>query len=284
MCEWTQNQVTRLIELYKNLEPLWNPRDADYKKRSVKDDSYQSLLEQLKDIVPDLNVDSIKKKIHTIRSQYLRERKCMRESLTNGEGTCTVPYKPKLWCYNLLSFLNETITSREINRNPSQSPRSTVDSTYDSQFQEDEPFYDDATLSSMEEIYIKPEPFPDYDDSAISCSISTTANNKTSNSVSPLPSIIIKPKPMKKRKLREDSSHQRSTDSDAGSHRRLTDSTINSPTPAVRNDSQIFGDMIGSELQLLSPQQRIFAKKLMNDAVFMAATETLTKNTRILNC
>ena len=53
--------------------------------------------------------------------------------------------------------------------------------------------------------------------------------------------------------------------------------------PRPKTDSEIFGEMIGSELQLLSPRQKMHAKKLMFDTIYLASNKSLNSDSYIGN-
>ena len=90
-----------------------------YEDRNVRNNCYRYILEKLSENIPGINVVSIKKKIHTLRSQYLREHKNVRESKKSAAGTDDI-VKQKLWCYDMLSFISE-------NGNDLRESRSTLD-------------------------------------------------------------------------------------------------------------------------------------------------------------
>uniref|UniRef100_A0A1B6KBA0 MADF domain-containing protein n=1 Tax=Graphocephala atropunctata TaxID=36148 RepID=A0A1B6KBA0_9HEMI len=64
---------------------------------------YQDLVE-CKSVVPDCNVDFVKKKIDLIRGNFRIEHKKINDSKRSGAGTDSV-HVPTLWYYKLLLFV-----------------------------------------------------------------------------------------------------------------------------------------------------------------------------------
>jgi len=54
----------------------------------------------------------MRKKINGLRTQYANEKNEVKKSMVSGAGTEEI-YKPTLWCYSLLSFLDESNPVRE---------------------------------------------------------------------------------------------------------------------------------------------------------------------------
>ncbi|KAK9870486.1 hypothetical protein WA026_023832 [Henosepilachna vigintioctopunctata] len=100
--EWTKCRTTKLIELFEQESVLWNVRSAHHKNSNSRVDALQRISEAL-----GSKSDEIEKKLHNIRSQYLREKTKIEKSKKSGAGASDV-YVPK-WCYySLLSFLGES--------------------------------------------------------------------------------------------------------------------------------------------------------------------------------
>ncbi|KAF5297242.1 hypothetical protein FQR65_LT19727 [Abscondita terminalis] len=72
----------------------------------MKQNAYLDLVELCKTVVPDCNVDFVKKKIELIRGNFRREHKKVHSSKRSGAGTDSV-HVPKLWYYKLLLFLSD---------------------------------------------------------------------------------------------------------------------------------------------------------------------------------
>ena len=59
-----------------------------------------------------MTMTEVRKKIHTVRSRFQRERKLMKESAKSGAGADQV-YTPKLWFFDLLIFINDSNALQE---------------------------------------------------------------------------------------------------------------------------------------------------------------------------
>lgn len=57
-------------------------------------------------VEPDANRDMVTKKINSLRSSYRKEKKKVQDSERSGACADDV-YKPSLWYYNLLIFLDD---------------------------------------------------------------------------------------------------------------------------------------------------------------------------------
>ncbi|XP_064082554.1 uncharacterized protein LOC135198673 isoform X1 [Macrobrachium nipponense] len=106
--EWKREEVRCLINAYRHQPCLWNVKLQEYKSRYARDAAMRKLVEVMLVINEEITEEDIKKKIHTLRGQYKREQKTKRESTKSGAGTDDdVVYIPKLWCYDLLHFLQD---------------------------------------------------------------------------------------------------------------------------------------------------------------------------------
>uniref|UniRef100_A0A1A9VVT6 MADF domain-containing protein n=1 Tax=Glossina austeni TaxID=7395 RepID=A0A1A9VVT6_GLOAU len=94
---------TEFINLYENLPCLWNSKHEDYSNREKRNESWDKMVEKLKDIEPDANHDAVKRKINTFRSNFNREVRKIKQSRNNGIDE----YNPTLWYFEQLSFLLE---------------------------------------------------------------------------------------------------------------------------------------------------------------------------------
>uniref|UniRef100_A0A1A9WRV3 MADF domain-containing protein n=1 Tax=Glossina brevipalpis TaxID=37001 RepID=A0A1A9WRV3_9MUSC len=92
---------TEFINLYENLPCLWNNKHEDYSNRDKRIESWDKMVEKLKDVEPDANHDAVKRKINTFRSNFNREVRKIRQSRCNTMEE----YNPTLWYFEQLSFL-----------------------------------------------------------------------------------------------------------------------------------------------------------------------------------
>ncbi|KAK9881373.1 hypothetical protein WA026_016264 [Henosepilachna vigintioctopunctata] len=88
--EWTKCRTTKLIELFEQESVLWNVRSAHHKNSNSRVDALQRISEAL-----GSKSDEIEKKLHNIRSQYLREKTKIEKSKKSGAGASDV-YVPNI--------------------------------------------------------------------------------------------------------------------------------------------------------------------------------------------
>lgn len=99
---WSRILVEKLIHKYRQHEHLYNSNHPFYADRARRAASLQDICRSLNKINKNITVYELKKKIHTLRSQYLKELRDMGKSRQEG---VTGVIEPKLWCYDKLDFL-----------------------------------------------------------------------------------------------------------------------------------------------------------------------------------
>lgn len=104
------------IECYRSLPSLWKIKSSEYHDRGKREAAYVKLVDVLKRIDPSANKDKVLKKINNIRSSYRKEVKKVESSSKSGSGA-DEQYVPKLWYFNLLSFLNDQCEPRNSRSN-----------------------------------------------------------------------------------------------------------------------------------------------------------------------
>ncbi|XP_045776323.1 uncharacterized protein LOC123874844 [Maniola jurtina] len=108
---FTETQMYKLAEIYRDYECLWNVTSELYKDRSARDCAYQKILERLN--VPGLSIKDIPKKIKNLRSSYYQEIKRIQNSRRSGVPEDAV-YKPKVsWFTIVEGFLMPFRNQRE---------------------------------------------------------------------------------------------------------------------------------------------------------------------------
>lgn len=97
--EWSREQVMQLIELYRQKRVLWNPSDADFKNKSLKNYALNEISSRM-----NIGKAEIVAKIKSLMGQFQRE---CRKSRSLGDA-----YKIKWYAYDSLKFLKDKTTSR----------------------------------------------------------------------------------------------------------------------------------------------------------------------------
>lgn len=110
--EWTRTAATAFIDLLKSHPCLWKVKCPTYKNKDIKNSAYEKMKRDLSVLGYTVTQDEIRKKINTLRAQYRKERNQVIRSRRTGSGTEDI-YVPKLWCYTLLSFLDEGDVCRD---------------------------------------------------------------------------------------------------------------------------------------------------------------------------
>lgn len=96
---WSNNQITMLIELFQQHAILWDASNKDYKDKFKKHDAWADIAAKLN--VPQKEVEI---KMHTLRSQFSREKKKIKSTKQTGSGAEEV-FKSKWQWYDSLQFL-----------------------------------------------------------------------------------------------------------------------------------------------------------------------------------
>ncbi|KAE9543690.1 hypothetical protein AGLY_002086 [Aphis glycines] len=94
------------IHLYRSLPATWKIKSDMYKDRVLKQECYIKLTEKLKEIDPSADINTTKKKLNTLRSNYRRELKKVIASKKSGAGTDDI-YLPSVWYFEELEFLRD---------------------------------------------------------------------------------------------------------------------------------------------------------------------------------
>ncbi|XP_030758576.1 uncharacterized protein LOC115884213 [Sitophilus oryzae] len=111
--KWKSEDTLHLISLIEDNQCLWNVTLADFKDRLKREKAVCNIASELK-----ISSEDVKKKIHSLRTQYTNERSKMKK-FKSGDST-TDRYKTKWEFYNALQFMfqhssaNETIDSMKM--------------------------------------------------------------------------------------------------------------------------------------------------------------------------
>lgn len=102
MSIYNKEFLTELFEIYKSHSCLWKFKSPEYHNKLLKKRAYAELVNKFKEVEPQANEDFVRKKITNYRTCYKREQKLMQQSLLYE-----TEYIPKLWYFNILSFIDE---------------------------------------------------------------------------------------------------------------------------------------------------------------------------------
>ncbi|XP_063365098.1 uncharacterized protein LOC134653632 [Cydia amplana] len=93
---YTNALVLQLVQAYKNHDLLWDPSNPDFKNRTKKNDAWDAIANTVN--IPRREVES---KIHTLRSQFAREKKKIAQMRKNGNDLRYSPW----FAYEPMKFL-----------------------------------------------------------------------------------------------------------------------------------------------------------------------------------
>ena len=106
-----RNSVIALLRAYHTLPALWDVKHEDYSNHLIKKQQYEILLSKYKETNPDAYMKELKKKINTVRTNYRREVRRLRDAKAEGRiETSTLYY------FNELTFLNSIESGRPAKR------------------------------------------------------------------------------------------------------------------------------------------------------------------------
>ena len=91
------------IEVYHSLPALWDVKNKDYTNRVKKVEHYDVLLEKYREQHPDATKEQVMKKINSLRTNFRRELKRIRDAEKSGAGAEDV--ESTLWYFDEMRFL-----------------------------------------------------------------------------------------------------------------------------------------------------------------------------------
>lgn len=104
---FSDEKLFTLIELYRQNECLWDIKSPYYKNTIKRKAAFTIIGEKL-----DLDEETIKKKIASLRATYILEKKKITDSQRTGTGTDDV-YFPTIPWFEHMQFLNDVIIPRK---------------------------------------------------------------------------------------------------------------------------------------------------------------------------
>ncbi|KAF2890191.1 hypothetical protein ILUMI_15982 [Ignelater luminosus] len=100
-CAWNQELTVSLIQFYEQQPVLYQASHPHYKNKPKRLQALQTIQKQLVDSCPlaasqGLQIDDVKEKLHTLRTQYFKEINKIKVNQHSGAGVEEM-YTPKLW-------------------------------------------------------------------------------------------------------------------------------------------------------------------------------------------
>ncbi|XP_037947548.1 uncharacterized protein LOC119679331 isoform X2 [Teleopsis dalmanni] len=100
---WKRELVMALIKEWRQHDNLYNISNHNYTRKYIRNRSIKAIYNVLKKSQAKITIEMIKKKMHTLRTQFCKERKLYIDF--KSRNTSYEEYEPKLWCYDYLTFL-----------------------------------------------------------------------------------------------------------------------------------------------------------------------------------
>ncbi|XP_050092945.1 uncharacterized protein LOC126575969 [Anopheles aquasalis] len=98
-----QQFIREFLELYHNLPALWDVNNKIYTNRMIKAEQYRILTNKYQERYPNADKDEVTKKINSLRTNFRKELKRIREAKENATNPEDVV--PTLWYFEEMSFL-----------------------------------------------------------------------------------------------------------------------------------------------------------------------------------
>jgi len=87
MADWTNENVLKLIEIYRSKEIIWNPANKNHFNKILKNDAWNEIASELSDnIATAFTPNDCKNKMVSINAAYRREKMKIRKSVGTGSG------------------------------------------------------------------------------------------------------------------------------------------------------------------------------------------------------
>lgn len=100
--------ILAFIEVYHGLPALWDVKSKDYTNRVRKSEQYEVLIEKYREKYPDADKQDVVKKINSLRTNFRKELKRLRDAEKSGAGAEDV--EPSLWYFEEMRFLQSQET------------------------------------------------------------------------------------------------------------------------------------------------------------------------------
>ncbi|CAL1296681.1 unnamed protein product [Larinioides sclopetarius] len=257
--------VMDVIEMYKQLPCLWKKADPDYYDKIKKDIAMEQLVDLFKTKYANADKDLVQKKITSMRGCFRKEYNKVKASLKSSSSTNYV-HIPKLWYYNLLTFLED--------QNVESIPGTTGSVLDNMPFGFDEDCEEDSIESTnvpvrekevQEKIYRE----EDSNESAGEPSASSSDARWLRSDARTAPQRLKRPRQLSK------------ADEVLEKISRKMDQSIEKQS-AIKQKHDSFGEYVAEKLRSLEPNMAIYCQKIINDAMFLAETGSLNISSKIV--
>lgn len=262
--EENRHYLKVFIQTYRSLSVLWDTTLRDYTNRDKRAEAYQQLLPIYRYLKRDANLDDVKKKINTLRTNYRKELKVVETARREGNI-----HQPRCWTFYELDFLRNAekflatpIKSEHCSYDVPENPHSGTNH-----------FMDPSGT-----------PFPFHVDGVLSPTPSIS--EMFQKSFGQTPGSVIPPKPQAAPNHNPQPYHHGhhlapssggGGGGGGGGAKRPRTSITSFP------EEESVARTWTHKLKRLSREQRLFAEKFINEILFEAETGTLHRNSMQLN-
>lgn len=277
LLEASNRCLAQFLHIYKTEACLWQTKSTDYHNKRKRDESYAKLAVKLREMDPAAGIESVQRKINSLRSNFRRELKKVKAARKQGQT-----YVPQLWYYKHLEFLKpEMLRQPPSGNDPDAAQQPTQSGECDA----------DA-LSSLwggwppTTVVSPPSPEP------------TRIKREASLDIADAPEVTTSYNGGSKRARNDYSDDERRarheandySDEDPSRHGYSDEERRSEYSEGGSRDSRgddgddrreedqfdLFGRLVVMKMRALPREQRIIAEKLINDALFLAEMGDLT--------
>ncbi|KAF5279714.1 hypothetical protein FQR65_LT15275 [Abscondita terminalis] len=111
---WSTEQVQMIIDHYRSTPLLFMVKHPDYFNKCKRSQAINNLILQLNR--PGTTENDVKAKWNSLKTTYMAEKRKVLACASSGAGEDEM-YKPKLWYYSQLYFLDDHVTPRKSKSN-----------------------------------------------------------------------------------------------------------------------------------------------------------------------
>ncbi|KAG8318835.1 hypothetical protein J6590_104463 [Homalodisca vitripennis] len=244
-------------------ECLWKVTSKDYHNKVKREAAYTMLVQKVKEIDPLANKTLVTKKINSLRTAFRKELR-KTGSLVSGMSADDV-YVPKLWYFDQLLFL----TDQEVPMMSKSSLSAATDVVADDGDANDD--NDDEYVDDVDET------------NNVSGSITSPALKNHASQLMDNQSVRSQTPPTRPSSTASAASTSRVISNQFKRQKKVEDKvleTVSEKLSQLKREDQfdIFGRNVAAKLRSLPQEQRIYAEKRINDALFDAELHAFQQN------
>ncbi|XP_076037095.1 uncharacterized protein LOC143022656 [Oratosquilla oratoria] len=254
---WSKALTSTLIDLYRKNPCLWNVKLKCYKNRDKRITAVKAIAAEMREHGTSVTTDDIKKKIDTLRNQYRRECKKVKNSLKSGAGSDDICV-PKLWCFYDLIFLHDSENPRPSSSNLDTSQNTGNGEDTSSGETSDYEIFNDPLLAAADASEVTP-----------GTADIPPGQHVVSDPHAPGPSHARPAKMPRKTIIDETQLMQKAYDE-------------LKTLSQTENVFSAFGTVVANNLKEMNSENQIYAQKLVQDIIFLGRLGRLSSSTKIV--